>query len=320
MFTVSESDRVNNKLPEYNQLRMREDEYKYIHLGYDRTALPYYEALYLGVGKSKKEAYIDMIGTTHAYAAINVNCNYNSSSDEWIAIGYRRTDAKGDAIKDIFIYEGKDPPNSFRIAGGYTAKRQGNRLIFSEYKDKNKVAGVEYKLLKHNLKSGSEIISLNMGNGGSDLYLYYTTASFYREKSAESEMAPITNICFTYGDISPRQATSEQLATVFERSYYGTTVFDTSAYQNPVWECVLGISGSPENWNFNAEGGRRISLNEGLVPGINGTDWDAPDSRVYMYVDRSDKKSKYTIRESARLPEFGYYAAESTFGYLKQVG
>ena len=100
---MNESDRKDTKLPQFGQLRMRTDEYKYIYLCYDREDLPYYERLYLGLGNTKEEAFVDMIGTTNAYAAIDVNCNYNSFSKKWIAIGYRRTNVKTNAITDVFL-------------------------------------------------------------------------------------------------------------------------------------------------------------------------------------------------------------------------
>ena len=321
VFTVSESDRVNNELPKYGQLRMRTDEYKYIHLGYERADLPYYEKLYIGVGNTKQEAFADMVGTTNAYGAIDVDCNYNSSSNKWISIGYRRTKSKANAITDIFIYQGENPPDQVRIKGGYSGKKYQGSFTFSEYKD-TKGEGIPYKLLKHNLKSGSEIVSLNEGNGGPGLYLYYTTATAYCEKTKESEIMPITNICFTYGDITPGYATANDLASVFERSYYGKKSFDASAYQNPVWECVMGVEGTPENWTLSGDGAQRISLNGGVRPGLNGSSWGGSDNRVYMYVDRADSSSKtvYKIRDNCKLPEFGYYSAESTFGLLKQAG
>ena len=142
-FTVSESDRVNNELPKYGQLRMRTDEYKYIHLGYERAELPYYEQLYLGVGNTKEEAYADMVGTTNAYGAMDVDCNYNSFSKKWIAIGYRRTADKSSAIRDVFLYSGDNPPEQIRIAGGYTAKQEKEKVngryvkqwVFYDYAD-----------------------------------------------------------------------------------------------------------------------------------------------------------------------------------------
>ena len=325
-FTVSESERKDNTLPQFGQLRMRTDEYRYIHMGYDRAELPYYEALYLGVGDTKEEAYVDMIGTTNAYAAVDVNCNYNSFSKKWIAIGYRRTSVKKNAITDIFLYSGDNPPDKVRISGGYMTATENdpetneNVTVYKEFTDK-KGTGVPYKLLKHNLKSGSEIVSLNEGNGGTGLYLYYTTAEFYMDKSAESLMAPITNLCFAYGDISPRYASAEQLADAFEKSFYRSTNFDASVYQDPLWECVMGVEGSPANWKVTADGAARFSLNKGVIPGIGGNGWTGSDNRVYMYVDRANlsSKTKYQIRNNCRLPETGYYSPTSTFGYLRQT-
>ena len=318
-FTVSESDRKDNKLPAFNQLRMRADEQKYIHLGYERAELPYYEALYIGVGDTKKDAFIDMVGTTNSYAATDVNCNYNSYSKKWIAIGYRRTNIKKNAIRDVFLYQGDDPPDEISIEGGYTLK---TTTVAGKTKTTvaKKASDIPYYLVKHNLKSGAENLSLNEGNGeGTGLYLYYTTSAFCLERAAETEVTPITNICFAYGDISPRKATADDLAKAFARSYYGTAQFDASAYANPIWECVLGVSGSPENWKLTAEGGTRFSLNQGVRPGINGNGWGSSDNRVYMYVDRAGNSKKYNVRDSAKLPEFGYYSAESTFGFIHQV-
>lgn len=374
-FTVSESDRTDNKLPQYGQLRMRTDEHKYIHLGYDRAELPYYEQLYLGVGKTKAEAFTDMIGTTNAFAAMDVNCNYNSQSNQWIAIGYRRTNVLKNAIRDVFLYQGDNPPDVINIKGGYmenvieeeeekekiltdedlnldidlddeylnidlddsnedtdteenteeqTEEPAEEKPLYIPYREEDSdEEGVPYRLVKHNLKSGSEIVSLNKGNGGTKgLYLYYTKAPFYRDMSVESEVTPITNICFTYGDISPRYATAEDLASVFERSYYAKLKCDVTLYKNPIWECVLGVEGSPTKWNPTGEGATRFSLNRGVRPGMGGNSWNNPaDPRVYMYVDRSDSDSEkvYQIRENGRLPEYGYYSPTSTFGYIKQV-
>lgn len=318
-FTVSESERKDNTLPEYGQLRMRTDEYRYIHMGYDRAELPYYEALYIGVGDTKEEAYADMIGTTNAYAAVDVNCNYNSFSQKWVAVGYRRTSVKKNAITDIFLYSGDNPPGQVSISGGYitaTEKDPVTKKNVTVYKE----TGVRYRLLKHNLKTGSEVVSLNEGNGGTGLYLYYTTAEFYMDKSAESLMAPITNICFAYGDISPRYASTEQLAAAFEKSFYRSQNFDMSIYQDPLWECVMGVDGSPTKWKLTADGAAQFSLNKGVIPGIGGNGWTGSDNRVYMYVDRanSEATTEYQIRESAKLPEYGYYSPTSTFGYLRQ--
>ena len=324
-FTVIESDRKDDKLPEYGQLRMRADEYRYIHMGFERSELPYYEQLYIGVGDSKKEAFIDMVSTTNAYAAMDVDCNYNSYSKKWVAIGYRRTNAINYAITDIFLYSGENPPEKITISGAYKTAKEKDPVtnkrvqVFKEFTDKNGT-GVTYNLLKHNLKSGHDIVSLNEGNGGTGLYLYYTRAKFYTEKAVESQMAPITNICFAYGDISPRYATTEQLADVFEKSFYRSKNFDMSVYQDPLWECVMGVEGSPTKWKLTADGAERFSLNKGVLPGFGGNGWTGSDNRVYMFVDRANfkEKTKYKIRNNCKLPETGYYSPTSTFGYLRQ--
>ena len=107
---------------------------------------------------------------------------------------------------------------------------------------------------------------------------------------------------------------------MFERSYYAAKKFDAAAYADPVWECLLGVSGSPANWKLTGDGAERYSLNKGAIPGMNGNGWKGADSRVYMYVDRALKDTNYVVRENGKLPEFGYYSPESTFGYLKQAG
>ena len=320
-YTVSEKDRLpSHELPKYGQLRMRTDEHMYIHMGYNRADLPYYEKLYIGVGKTKEEAYVDMVGTTNAYAAMDVNCNYNSYSDEWVVIGYRRTNEESYAIRDVFLYEGDDPPEKITAKPVYVKKTDKGKRVF-----KLSDTGVTYRLVKHNLKTGAEIVSLNKGNGGPGMYLYYTTESFYHGQTPETLVAPITNICFTYGDVSPRFATAEQQKKVFQRSYYANVDFETNMYDNPIWECVLGVTGSAENWKPTGEGATRMSLNGGIRPGLGGNSWNANDSRVYMYVNRAytddkGKETAYTPRKNGKLPEYGYYSPTSTFGILKQVG
>ena len=337
-FTVSKSDEKNNKLPEYYQLRMRPDEYKYIHLAYDRAELPYYEKLFIGVGKTKAEAYVDLIGSTNAFAAVDVNCNYNSFSDKWIAIGYRRTKEIDYAIRDVFLYYGDEPTEDMEeiyIKNTYSVEDDyAGSLSFEPYMDitwdddynEHSTEGVPYTLLKHDLKDGGdEIISLNEGNGGKGLYLYYTYSRFAYSKQAEAELFPITNICFTYGDISPKKATAEDFARAYNKAYYIRETFEVSEFENPHWECVLGVKGSPLNYNPSSAGMERFSLNEGAIPGRGNSGWHTGDTRVYMYVDRADMEQifdgpsvSYTIRKNAALPEFGYYSAKSSFGKIKQ--
>ena len=353
-FTVKKSDAKDNKYPEYSELRMRADENKYIHLGYDRADLPYIESLFIGVGHSKKEAFADLISSSGAFAATDVNCNYNSYSDKWIAVGYRRTraDTENDfgmdveAIRDVFLYVGDEPTEDLEqiyIKGAYGMDvdddGEEGLMPFVDYEwisngqvdedgfeegDYVEHEGVPYTLLKHETANGSEIVSLNEGNGGPGIYLYYTTARFTRERDKDTEVFPITNLCFTYGDISPRKATADDFAHAYNKAYYIRAAYDASDFANPHWESVLGVKGTPLNWTPSGESARRVSLNEGIIPGRDGNGWHLSDRRVYMYVDRADYSQAYGsktyhIRDNARLPEFGYYSQRTIFGILKQV-
>ena len=353
-FTVKKSDAKDNKYPEYSELRMRADENKYIHLGYDRADLPYIESLFIGVGHSKKEAFADLISSSGAFAATDVNCNYNSYSDKWIAVGYRRTraDTENDfgmdveAIRDVFLYVGDEPTEDLEqiyIKGAYGMDvdddGEEGLMPFVDYEwisngqvdedgfeegDYVEHEGVPYTLLKHETANGSEIVSLNEGNGGPGIYLYYTTARFTRERDKDTEVFPITNLCFTYGDISPRKATADDFAHAYNKAYYIRAAYDASDFANPHWESVLGVKGTPLNWTPSGESARRVSLNEGIIPGRDGNGWHLSDRRVYMYVDRADYSQAYGsktyhIRDNARLPEFGYYSQRTIFGTLKQV-
>ena len=316
--SCSESDRVDHVLPEYSTLRMRTDEYKYIHTKYDMADLPYIEHIYLGIGNNKKEAYADLIGTTNANAATDVNCNYNSHSDKWIAIGYRRTADSSLAVRDFFLYAGEDPPDEVQIDGyKITETKKGGKVTTA-----TKAAKIPYKLIKHNLKTGAEALSLNEG-GGSGLYLYYGGRSrFAYENDPSKEISPIRNITFGYGDISPKYASAEELAEVFGETVHGMRNFDLEAYRDPVWEYVLGISGSPENYKIDSSNGSVMSLNYGQRPMRGNSKRHTGDKRVIMYVDHAPFNGaapEYQIRSNAALSNAGYYSATSQYGVLTQT-
>ena len=346
-FAVSSSDRVGGSLPEYTQLRMRTDEHLYFHLAYDRVYMPYIEDIYIGVGKTRKEAYADLIGMTNAYAAIDVNCNNNSYSDQWIAIGYRRTNIREDAIKDVFLYYGNDPEDTVMIGDGYAAAESyvtarnprthqplkdadGNPIKKKtvSYQEYSPDEGATYYLLKHNLKKGgAETFALNQGNGGKGIYLYYTSDNICYEDNMEAEIFPITSIALGYGDISPKFANAEDLAKVYQGAYYTTEKVSVKQFEDPRWECVIGVEDEVRLWKMDASNGRRMSLNEGILPGMGNSGWHAGDNRVYMYINRDkcmatggEEPSDYAIRPNAALPEYGYYSADSRFGILKQTG
>ena len=236
-YSCSDTDKVDFKFPSYDQLRMRTDEFLYIHTKFDLADLPYLESLYMGVGKDRASAIADLFGTSNACAATTVNCNYNSASDTYIAIGYRRTANAANAIRDVFLYVGDAPPEQLRFEEAYTK----SGASFKRYQSKDKkldengnvvmkgklpvyetTYGAPYQLLKHNLKEGSEILSLNAGSGGPGIYLYYTRAKdLYYAQSPDAELAPIRNFAFTYGDISPLYATAEDLANAYSNALHG---------------------------------------------------------------------------------------------------
>ena len=320
-YSCMSSQRVGYRLPEYGSLRMRTDEYKYIHTKYDMDDLPYIEYLYLGIGKNRKEAYADLIGSTNASAATTVNCNYNSYSDRWIAVGYRRTKVATDAIRDVFLYVGDDPPEQIEI-DGYTittTKKQGKEV-------QNVKAGkITYYLMKHNLPVGAEVISLNEGGSGMNTYLYFTTKRCAYDLDINKEILPVRNMAFGYGDISPVHATAGDLAEVYKTTMYGMKIFDETAYKDPSWEYLLGIEGiSPSEYKIDGSNGFPVSLNYGQLPDKDHRH-TAGDKRVIMYLDhgsmvqKNGSVLKYSIRPNAELPYIGYYSANSKFGVMTQA-
>ena len=58
---------------------------------------------------------------------------------------------------------------------------------YDENDEEVDIEGVPYTLLKHEMKTGEETISLNEGNGGKGLYLYYTSARFAYDREKEAE-------------------------------------------------------------------------------------------------------------------------------------
>ena len=142
-----------------------------------------------------------------------MNCNYNSFSDKWVAIGYRRTADPAAAVRDLFLYSGGNPPEEIK-ADCYkvtTTKSKGQTV------KKITETQAAYKLIRHNLKVGSEVMSLNEGAGGRGLYLYYMGSAnkYLYDRDEATEITPVRNIAFAYGDISPSHASADELAAVY---------------------------------------------------------------------------------------------------------
>lgn len=102
-----------------------------------------------------------------------------------------------------------------------------------------------------------------------------------------SEIYPIRNIAFGYGDANPSLATEEQLAVVYGSTLTGMSRFDVEAFRDPSWEYVLGVTGSAENYRLDGSTGFPMSLNHGILPQTGNRGRHSGDNRVMMYVDRA---------------------------------
>ncbi|MBP0973283.1 MAG: hypothetical protein J5851_05185, partial [Oscillospiraceae bacterium] len=343
-YSCFEKDRVNFQLPPYANLRMRTDEQYYIHTKYNMSDLPYIETICVGVGNNKKEAYADLISTTQASGATDVNCCYNSYSDKWVAIGYRRTKNVASAIRDVFLYVGEDPVNTFIAENAYMlkngklmpykvseAKRDENGNMIKEGKKPvmETSNGPRYQVLMRavvtNGKASYVPQPLNEGTGATPIYLYYSvakSAEYYHDpQDVNSWIAPIRNIAFTYGDTSPKYASAQQLADVYSKTVHGQTIFDPESYANMHWENVLAIdTPSPTEYQINGQNGTPISLSYRAFPEIGNNVWHTSgDKWVRMFVDRGSSESDgCTHREGCELADNGYYAETSRYGVLQQ--
>ena len=342
-YSCRESDRVDFKLPAYSNLRMRTDEQYYIHTKYNMDDLPYIEAICVGVGNNKKEAYADLISTTQASGATDVNCCYNSYSDKWVAIGYRRTSSAKSAIRDVFLYVGEDPVNMYVAKNTYMRKGQsltpfsvkdvkrdenGNIIKENGKVVKETSTGPRYQVLMRAVITGGKATyvpqALNEGTGAPPIYLYYSVSEteFYHDQTdLNSLIAPIRNIAFTYGDTSPKYASAEQLAAVYSKTVHGQKIFDAESYANIHWENVLAIqTASPSDYMISGENGFPISLSYRAFPEIGNTKWHTTgDKWVRMFVDRGSANGDgCTHRKGCELSDEGYYAETSRYGVLMQ--
>ena len=240
-----------------------------------------------------------------------------------MAIGYRRTGDATKAVKDVFLYAGDDPPDTVEVDGYYqsiTTKRGQQTITYPATKGK-------YHLLRHNLASGSDVVPLNVGSGSTGIYLYYFTGSqkICYNTSSDTMIAPILNLAFAYGDISPEFASTEDLATIYSRTLHGMRIFDPTAFEDPIWERVVGVTGeSPAIYRLDASTGFPMSLSYGAYPRIGNDRFHAGDRRVTLYVDRGEYTSvdevlRYKPRANASLSGQGYYSNESTYGVVTQM-
>ncbi len=147
----------------------------------------YMGALYVGHGKTKKEALCDLLtlGCT-IYVDMDVNRN---TGGEYVYIGYSRYTMQGSelrkkvpkyAVRDIVLTVGEQHQKNIYVNGvKYTC------------------AVDDYSNVKN--YDGKEAVSLNSGTGGKKIYLYYTTT---QTKDTPNPISKIGLACSDYGMVN----------------------------------------------------------------------------------------------------------------------
>jgi len=135
----------------------------FIHMYYTDDAM-YMGAIYIGHGKTKKEAQCNLL-SLGCNMCIDMDLNKNTNG-EYVYIGYTRyalfgTELKKGvpkyAVRDILLTVGEAPQKNIKVNG----------LSY-------KIASDEYTSVKD--YAGGKAVSLNIGTGGKQIYLYYSTS------------------------------------------------------------------------------------------------------------------------------------------------
>ena len=153
----------------------------YVHAKYDTTA-GYIQAIYIGHGETRNQALEDLL-TQGCTQAVTVDLNYNAKG-EYVYIGYSKYMPNANektpkyAVYDIIYTVGEPHQKSITVNGvKYSCALESAQ----------KQAGYD----------GSQGTSLNIGNDGEEIYVYFT-----RKQTAQIK-SPIVNICAISGDGTP---------------------------------------------------------------------------------------------------------------------
>ena len=155
----------------------------FIHMEYLDTTI-YMGAVYVGHGKTKKEAQANLL-ELGCNICVDMDVNRNTGG-EYIYIGYTRYNLttteqrKGvprNAVRDIVLTVGQPHQKEIYVNGV-----------------KYKCAVDEYSSVKGN--DGTKGVSLNTGNGGKQIYLYY---SIVQTKDTPYTIEKIGLACMDYG-------------------------------------------------------------------------------------------------------------------------
>ncbi len=162
------------------------DESSYIHMSYDDNATVM-SGIYVGHGKTKKEAQANLL-SLGCNICVNIDVNQNAGG-EYVYIGYTRY-----AVSNREIKKG---------VANY-AVRDILLTVGEDHQDEIVVDGVTYlsAVDEYTVKSdsdGSKGVSLNMGTGGKQIYLYYAMGV---SKTTESAIAKLGIACKDYGMIN----------------------------------------------------------------------------------------------------------------------
>lgn len=210
----------------YLDLKARPDETCYMHLGYDAIDQPYIEAMYIASGKSKNEAYVNLLTRTSAFLASGyADLNYNAKSNEWIAFGYRRHSNADNCITDTMVYIGNDPPREFSID---RASAKGGGTVRVRY-----------------LRASE--ISLNKGTNGDPMYLYFTRQHDFAGASS------LTDLCFAYNDRTLDN--TDPVTNTPAHWEYVLSTRDYNTYDNAIhlFGSSAAVNLNSSRWDFNAD-------------------------------------------------------------------
>ncbi len=162
------------------------NETTYIHMSFTDTE-SVMSTIYVGHGKTKKEAQANLLGLG-CNICVDLDVNRNAGG-EYVYIGYatytlKTTEIKKgvtkNAVRDIILTVGEEHHSTIEVNG----------ITY-------KCASDEYSMVKGN--DGTKGVSLNMGTGGKQIYLYYSTTI------TDETTSPISKLglaCMDYGLIN----------------------------------------------------------------------------------------------------------------------
>ena len=159
----------------------------FIHMSYAPAASTAMGAIYIGHGKTKKEAQANLL-SLGCDVCVDMDVNRNTGG-EYIYIGYSiyalktieiRKGVTKNAVRDIILTVGEPPQSSITVNG----------VVYSIARDEYTTAADS---------DGTKAVSLNTGTGGKQIYLYY---SMELTKDTTYPLAKLGLACMDYGMVN----------------------------------------------------------------------------------------------------------------------